>query len=430
MFTQTIPITTEKWVEIKADDDLELRGWDKSEIGVTTPREGDASIQTVEGKIIIESNEDLEIMVPAGLSITVRKVRGDADIAGLAGALTVGSVEGDLDLEGTGETQVNAVGGDLDAKKVASLEVTSVGGDCSLERIAGAVRVTNVGGDLEADGLGSLQLINIGGDCSVRNISGEFSVANVGGDLDGSDLTAAVSTVTVGGDLNLRIKAGSVKAMAGGDLRIRFDELAGEPIFVSAGGDVILHLPPQASAKMHISSGAGDIRMHVGGWNESVEMYSFDFSLGDGKTPVQITAGGDVVVSDGDSEGRRGVNSFEFGGVKVDVDAISQTVQDAVEKASRQAEIASRQIEERIQAAMRRVEEKNRQRGVRVSFDAASNMPPVPPVAPVAPAAPAQPASRQVSDEERKMILQMLHDQKISAEEAIHLLDALEGKNQ
>lgn len=429
MYTQTVAITTATQVEIKTDGDLELRGWEKPELLITTPREGDAQIQTGAEKITIEARTDLEISLPAGLSINVRKVRGDADIADLTGGLTIGSVEGDLDLDGTGETQANAVGGDLDAKKVAALEVTSVGGDCSLERIAGAVKVTNVGGDLEAEDLGSLQLINIGGDCSVRNIAGEFSVANVGGDLDGALLTAAVSTVTVGGDLNLRIKAGGVKAMAGGDLHIRFDELVGEPVSISAGGDVSLHLPPQASARMHISSGGGDIRMRVGGWNESVEMYSFDFSLGDGKTPLNITAGGDVIVSDGDSEARKGVNSFEFGSVKVDVDAISQTVQDAVERASRQAELASRQIEERIQAAMRRVEEKNRQRGPRINFDA-TPMSPVPPTAPVAPVAPVQPAPARVSEEERKMILQMLHDQKISAEEAVHLLDALEGKNQ
>lgn len=429
MYTQTVAITTETQVEIKVEGDLELRGWEKPEMLITTPREGDAQIQTGAEKIILEASTDLEVSLPAGLLVNVRKVRGDADIADLTGALTIGSVEGDLDLDDTGETQVNAVGGDLDAKKLAALEVTSVGGDCSLERIAGAVKVTNVGGDLEAEALGSLQLINIGGDCSVRDIAGEFSVANVGGDLEGAALAATVSTVTVGGDLDLRIKAGGVKAMAGGDLNVRFDELIGEPVSISAGGDVSLNLPLQASARMHISSGGGDIMMRVGGWNERVEMYSFDFSLGDGKTPVHITAGGDVIVSDGDTEARKNANSFEFGPVKVDVDAISQTVQDAVERASRQAEIASRQIEERIQAAMRRVEEKNRQRGVRFNFDA-TPVPPVPPVPPAAPVAPAQPAPARVSEEERKMILQMLHDQKISAEEAIHLLDALEGKNQ
>jgi DUF4097 and DUF4098 domain-containing protein YvlB len=428
MYTQTIPITSEKQIEIIANRDLELRGWEKTEISISVLRESDVQIKPGEEKLSIEANSDIEIWVPEGLIIAVPKVKGDAEIADLSGSLTIGGIDGDLDLNRTGETRVDAVGGDVDAKRVASLEVTALGGDCSVERIAGAVKVTNVGGDLEAEELESLQLINIGGDCSVRSISGEFSVANVGGDLHGEDLSATISAVTVGGDLNLRIKSGGVKAMVGGDLRIRFDELSEESVSLRAGGDVSLHLPPQASAKMHITSGGGDIMMRVGGWNERVEMFVFDFSLGEGKTPVQITAGGDVMVSDGDMEARKNPNTFEFSGVKVDVDAISQTVQDAVEKASRQAEIASREVEQRIQAAMRRVEAKGRKHGIRVNFDSAPVTPPATP--PVQPAAPVQPAPGRVSDDERKLILQMLQDQKITAAEAAHLLDALEGKNQ
>ncbi len=431
MFTQTQTITDEKEIELKIDRDLELHGWDKSEVEVSVPREGDLTLKTVEEKVILESLSNMEIWVPKALSIRVRKVDGDAEIENLTGLLAINGVGGDLDVNNTGETRVDAVGGDLSAKRAASLEVTAVGGDASIGRIPGAVRIANVGGDLDADSLGSLQLINVGGDCSVRRVEGEFSVASVGGDLNGAELTAQISAITVGGDLNLHMKQGGVKAAAGGDLAINIDSLSGEAVTLSAGGDVSLHLPAPASAKMHISSGGRDILMRVGGWNERVEMYSFDFTLGDGTTPIQITAGGDVVVTDGNTEARKGPGTFEFGGVKVDVDAISQTVQEVVDKATRSAEIASREVEERIQAAMRRVEEQNRRRGVRVSFDGAPSTPPVPPAAP-APSAPAAPqtAPVRVSDEERKMILQMLQDHKITADEAIHLLDTLEGKNQ
>lgn len=435
MYTQTIPITSENEIELKIDRDLELHGWDKPDIEISVPRESDLTFKTVEAKVAIESLSNLEIWAPRALVIRIRKVEGDADIEDLTGLLAINGVGGDLDLNNCGETHVDAVGGDLAAKRAASLEVTAVGGDASIGRIPGAVKIANVGGDLAAESLGSLQLINVGGDCSVRRVEGEFSVASVGGDLSGADLAAQTSAITVGGDMNLRMKQGGVKATAGGDLTINIDSLSGEALTLSAGGDVSLHLPAPANAKMHISSGGRDILMRVGGWNERVEMYMFDFTLGEGTTPIQITAGGDVVVSDGSPETRKGSSTFEFGGVKVDVDAISQTVQDVVERATRSAEVASREVEERIQAAMRRVEEQNRKRGIRVGFDGFQNAAPVPP-APVVPpenpvaAAPAQPASGKVSDEERKMILQMLQDHKISAEEAIHLLDTLEGKNQ
>lgn len=427
MYSQTIPITSEQKIELHVEGDLELHGWQKAEVTVTVVRENVLQINQSEGKVEIKSTDDLEIWVPEGMEILVQKVEGDAEIEDLSGLLTLRGVGGDLDLDRTGEAHVDAVGGDLDAKKVASLDVISVGGDCSVERIAGAVKVTNVAGDLDAEGLGALQLVNVGGDCTARHIESDFSVGNVGGDLRASDLVAQLSSVTVGGDLSLHVKGGGLKAMAGGDLHLSIDALSDQPVHLSAGGDVTLHLPVHASAKMHIGSGGRDILIRVGGWNERVQMFSFDFTLGEGATPVQIRAGGDVMVSDGDTEkNHTGVNSFEFGGVKVDVDAISQTVQSAVDKAARSAEIASHQIEERIQAAMRRVEEKSRERGIHVNFDGLSGAPATPPAPP---AAPVPPETGRVSDDERKIILQMLADHKISAEEAMHLLDALEGKN-
>ena len=433
MFTQNVSISIDKQLELTVEGDLDLRGWDQAEIQAAVLRESDLQVTTSDDRVILKSLGDLEIQVPAGVSIFVRKVEGDAEFQDLTGQLSGRAVGGDLDLVNLGEIQVESIGGDLDARKVSSLKVVAVGGDCSVSRIPGAVEISHVGGDMDAENLGSLKLINVGGDCSANHIEGDFSVSNIGGDLDGENLHARISSVTVGGDLSLRVKSSGLKAMAGGDLDIRLDELSPDAVELSAGGDVDLHLPAQAHARMHITSGGRDILMRVGGWNERVEMFVFDFSLGDGTTPVQITAGGDVQVTDGSPQTHKEGSGFDFAGVKVDVDGLSHTVQDAVERATRQAETASREIEERIQAAMRRVEEKTRGRTFRVGFEAPQ--PPVPPmpsvpVEPVKPSNPAHAPQARVSEEERRLILQMLAEQKISTEEAVNLLDALEGKNQ
>jgi hypothetical protein len=136
-----------------------------------------------------------------------------------------------------------------------------------------------------------------------------------------------------------------------------------------------------------------------------------------------------VQVTDGSPQTHKEDGGFDFAGVKVDVDAISHSVQDAVERATRQAETASREIEERIQAAMRRVEEKTRSRTFRMGFEASPSVPPAP-VEPVKPVPSAQAPRGRVSEEERRLILQMLAEQKITTDEAVNLLDALEGKNQ
>lgn len=435
MYSQTISITSEKQIELAADRDLELHGWDKAEVSITVSRESDLQTRTEDDTLIIESRSDLEVWIPGSIQVTVRKVEGDAEIENLIGSLTVIGIGGDLDLKDTAETRMDGVGGDLDAEGISSLDVKSIGGDCSLQRIDGAVRIANIGGDLDADTLGSLELINVGGDCYARNVDGVFSVSNIGGDLKGADLNAKIAALTVGGDVNLQVKRGGLKAMAGGDLRLRFEDLTDEAVTVSAGGDVSLRLPAHASAKMHITSGGSDIMMRVGGWNERVEMFNFDFSLGEGLVPIQITAGGDVVVSDGDFENPNGGSHFQFGGVKVDVDAISQTVQDAVQRASERAEEASRRIEDRIQAGMHRMEERKWSRGFRMNMKGGfQDWPVAPPTAPapapVRPAPVSETRPGRVSDEERRLILQMLQDHKISAEEAINLLNTLEGKTQ
>lgn len=90
----------------------------------------------------------------------------------------------------------------------------------------------------------------------------------------------------------------------------------------------------------------------------------------------------------------------------------------------RQAEIkanaAARRAEEKMNAAMRRAEQYKTRAGVDIprgpgSFNINWPQPPEEP-------------REKVTDEERMLILNMLSEKKISAEEANQLLDALNGK--
>jgi len=111
---------------------------------------------------------------------------------------------------------------------------------------------------------------------------------------------------------------------------------------------------------------------------------------------------------------------------------------------NRHVEEAMRRADERIAAAMKRVEDRTR------AMNRDGVIPPIPPVGrprksiltpepptppgPPAPAKPAtppmsptgRPAKAVVSEEERMLILTMLQEKKITAEEAAKLLEALE----
>jgi len=78
--------------------------------------------------------------------------------------------------------------------------------------------------------------------------------------------------------------------------------------------------------------------------------------------------------------------------------------QEAAERAGRRAEEAARRAEERVQATMRRLE--SRRGGI-----------PTPPAS----------AGSRVSRDEKLLILQMLQEQKITAEEAERLMQTLEN---
>ncbi|MBS0213935.1 MAG: DUF4097 family beta strand repeat protein [Proteobacteria bacterium] len=160
---------------------------------------------------------DLQLAIPASLTVEVEVGSGDAQVARVArlkasvgsGSLGVRGVQGDLD------ASVNS--GDIKAADIGSVHVGAVGsGDFSVAQVHGAVAVGSVGsGDFTAKGVqGDVRIDAIGsGDATANAVTGSVVVGAVGsGDLHVKDVGHDLRVASVGsGDVEHSGVAGTVQ---------------------------------------------------------------------------------------------------------------------------------------------------------------------------------------------------------------------------
>ena len=217
---------------------------------------------------------------------------------------------------------------------------------------------------------------------------------------------------------------------------------SGDEVVLKAGGDIHLHVPLDMDARLDLSSGAADIRIHVKDQKVSVEQEDYVFSMGMGARSVRARAGGDIVVSDEPFDVDRIAHDFEH--MEAHWSGWSsrhnpaEHFQDLEHRIRRQTERATHRAEERVKAAMERVERQSRFReqafgklGSLIGFAAQARQPepPVPPTPPMPTGMPTEmEGSSQVTNDERMLVLKMLQEHKITVDEAENLLAALEGQ--
>ena len=388
----TIPISENQSVIVKSSGDLYLRGQDQPEVRFRGS-EDRIRIHQSNDTLYVETRSSIDLEVPRNAKVIVEKVGGSAFLQDLTGAVVI-----------------QKVGGDLSLQRVGSMRIEKVGGGCMIDSASGALAIEKVGGDL-----------------FVRQASESVTVEMVGGDCD---------VQTVGGDV--------LEARAGGDLFAYITEGIREKVTLRAGGNVEIYLPSNTSGRFNLNSSGEDITLDLnrqeGAPTQSIKSRHYEFTLGEGGAQFEAQAGGDVRVSDSgvepksitgelerlekawmDARGRSGGSGWS-GGYGFDrTSAWADMV-------SRRAQEAARRAEQRVQAATRRTEEHIRQAAEREMhrsehFGGFPPHPPRPPQPPQPPA-PAQP----VSEKERLMVLQMLQEGKITAEQAEQLLTALEGR--
>ena len=312
------------------------------------------------------------------------------------------------------------------------VEVEKVSGSAWLQDLMGKVRVERVGGDFSAARLADLTVEKIGGDCVVDEVAAPLTCSRVGGDLVCSNLGCGLTDAYTGGDARLVNVYGSVRVNAGGDILAGFSESGGKEISLKSGGDVKVSIPPSSGWSLDLTSGGEDIRLELGESIERVNDWAYLRTLGDGSSTLRVKAGGDIRISDQPvgsekverkskkrEEHWRNVEKWAVPGISLTIgaDGLSNDISERIARKTRES---VRRAESRIEAAMRRMEEKG------ITEPAESNRffreEPFPSTDGEFVEQPAP----DVTEEERLVVLRMLQDKKLTVEEADKLLDALE----
>jgi hypothetical protein len=357
-------------IEIETiDGDLSLVGWEGEDILL---KADDEELRfTQDGDLIrLSCNDDLSLRLPKGASVSIKKITGGASIRGVVGGVQLGEVSDDLSIRDVNNISVDTVHGDF----------------------------------------------------SLRGAKGNLSMKKAEGHVSIRDVMGNVSLDSIVDDLALRDVKGNVNANVAEDIVLYLNPQAGNAYAISAGDDILLVMPPKANATLTLS--ADRIEVDWEGVEQDKDATSRVITLGDGSATMSLSAGGDIRVSNRSDAGDSAEDFGNFAGVGMDWsgfgagfgEKISRRVEQATERAHRKVEEAARRMEHKARDAER---QGRRFKGAleigRWKWDLGS------------PKGVPMPTKPQASDEERLVILKMLQEKKITAEEAEKLLASLEG---
>jgi hypothetical protein len=364
------------------------------------------------------------------LLVRIERVSGDLQVVGWERNEITAKTDGDSVGLTAGDSAVEmACDGDaiLYLPRDASLEVRTVSGDGDIRALGGALTIGSVSGDLQLRNVGPVTIDNVSSDMSLRVCGGDFKAGHIGSDASLREVHGSIQAESVGADLYVRELTGSLNASVGADAVLYIQPAPETSYNLTAGADILLRLPGKPDAEFDLTCGTPDgIRIDLGDAAQTVTGPSHKLTLGSGSAKFRMSAGADLVVT---SRAREWESAAEFdrsSRSEFPGPGWSPLPPDFNERISRTVEAATRRAQLKTDAAMRRAEEKLRAAERRSSHMGVSvgrwganvdrqGTPPPPP-------------SEPVSDEERLSILRMLQEKKISREEAEKLLAALEGK--
>ena len=381
--TQTIKTAGDVLITIaEVGADLQVRGWTRDEVQI----DGDMLVVNAEpeaNRVMISASGDCALYVPEGARIEIGRVGADAKLAGLSGAITIGSIGADLVARECGSFTIGRVGADARIRQAGNVQIDSIGADLTISQIDGSVAIGMAGADVY-----------------IREVSGDCTAEHVGADLI----------------LDLAFMPGHTYKFA-------------------VESDVMCRVGEAASVRFAIARDA-DVMVNVNGAETVKGEDGWQVVLGSGAATVTIDSPEDVRIVDGQSA----FNPF----VDLNLDTMFDRIFDRVSEEStraaermgarfkRQTERAAEHLK-RQEEAMKRQEQQMRRQSEQMRRDVGRNAgpwafswgvpnPPRPPE-PVGSSVTNDP----VSDTERLTILRMVESRQITVEEAERLLSALNG---
>lgn len=222
---------------------LSIRSWDKSEIEIRY--RGELINDLLDDKLTISCESDLLISVPEISNIIVDKTEDNCKIFGRFDNLIINKVIGNLEIESLKIGQIGKVGGNCKIGDVEnSLQIEKIEGNCYLNKGQGKIKIEKINGNFH----GIVENIEI--DCKV------------------------------GGNIHLQIKDFS-----------RTDNQ------IKAGGNIRL-LITECNDISFIGTSGGSYHLEIGGDMIKGKSGKFNKNIGSGQKSVILSAGGSLKISD------------------------------------------------------------------------------------------------------------------------------------
>ena len=272
-----ITIRAEDTAEVQATATKRVNAWSESEaerlaalitvvIEQTTdgfdvhPQGGDSE----SGRVGV----DIEVRVPKKAVLSVRNQRGDIQVTGVAGSVTVNNQRGDVEVRDSADVNVDMSRGDV--------KVSDTKGNVKISGRGGEVEVLNASGSMTLNGeffgpiraekiAKGVRFVSQHTDLTVSQLSGRLETSS--GNLELVDAPGNVILRTTSKDISMENVGGKVQIEnRGGNIELRFSQPPKDEISVTnASAGITLTLPSSAAFELLADSHSGEIDSEFSG---------------------------------------------------------------------------------------------------------------------------------------------------------------------
>jgi hypothetical protein len=260
--------------EVRVHGDISVKAWSSEsgrrrlqQVEANPPLSQEGSLIRIGGGKQGGGDVDVDYTIVVPQDTQVRSIAGSGD-------LEVQGIEGPANFtSGSGDVHASEINKDV--------QIVCGSGDVMLSKVKGQVQVNT--------GSGDVALETIGGPIRIQTGSGSIEITNPGQALEANTGSGDVTIQGASADLRVRTSSGDVDVQGNPGESNYWD-------FHTVSGEVVLHVPPNASFRLYARSKSGDIDAAIPIMMEgTAAKHELRARIGDGKARVEIqTSSGDI----------------------------------------------------------------------------------------------------------------------------------------
>jgi len=272
-----ITIRAEDTAEVRVTATKRVNAWSESEAEHLAAPVTVVIEQTADGFDVhpqgVESESgrvgmDIEVRVPMKAVVSARNQRGDIQVTGVAGSVTVNNQRGDVEIRDSADVSVDMNRGDLKVSDTkGNVRISGRGGEVEVLNATGSMTLNGeFFGPIRAEKISKgVRFVSQRTDLTVSQLSGRLETAS--GNLELVDAPGNVTLRTHSKDISMENVGGKVQIEnRGGNIELRFSQQPKDDISVTnENAGLTLTLPSSANFELLADSHSGEIDSEFSG---------------------------------------------------------------------------------------------------------------------------------------------------------------------